>query len=540
MIALLLGLGQAASADTNLFGPNDRIRVETEANLDENAALVKFYCTIKNAEVYVDRVYAGRAPCSAKLGPGSHYVELSAPGYYPLGTWMIAEAKTTYSLSFDLERITGFLSVAASPEDAQLSLDGLPIMSGASEQGAGRHRLVARRFGYVEKSLEIVIAPRSTTYVQIGLERAAFAIEGFGFSRSAFNPRNSGAPGQSQLEFKATSYGSGHVDIRAASGKIVRSFDFPDFQSWSQGVSWDGRDKNGEVLVDGLYTAELVAKPAEGTPLQSAGTKANGQVVAADGSVSAQAKAEIDSSIVIRSQGTAGAVPGLVHMPDTSIQPAGTIAIEASCFSSAKALSDSAFGLSAAVSLGGVATIAAEAAAELGEASSSTAKGDLAASGLVGLFGSKTSAYSGAFFLRGVYTSATSPTLPGATTGVEASLPLGAAFVDLGGLADGLDLRIALSPGALVDWSDGSASLSGLGRAALYLEGSAFKAGVSGELPFSLSGGAPSPEWPLELAAEARLMLGGTPFVAAAYATAAIYPTTAPSLGFGLGLGLLF
>jgi hypothetical protein len=79
----------------------------------------------------------------------------------------------------------------------------------------------------------------------------------------------------------------------------------------------------------------------------------------------------------------------------------------------------------------------------------------------------------------------------------------------------------------------------GLGKAALWLEGGAFKAGLSGELPFAFTSGI-APQWPARLAAEGRLMLGGSPFVAAVYATAALSPGSSASFGMGLGLGLLF
>jgi hypothetical protein len=129
--------------------------------------------------------------------------------------------------------------------------------------------------------------------------------------------------------------------------------------------------------------------------------------------------------------------------------------------------------------------------------------------------------------------------MPGSLSALEASLPLGAAFVDLGGLSRGLDLRLALSPGALLDFSSGSTSCLSLGRAALWLEGSAFKTGLSCELPFAFTSGL-SPQWPAHLAVEGRLMPGLSPFVAAVYATAALSPGLSASFGMGISLGLLF
>jgi hypothetical protein len=187
--------------------------------------------------------------------------------------------------------------------------------------------------------------------------------------------------------------------------------------------------------------------------------------------------------------------------------------------------------------VGGKATIAVQAAVEL--AGGPVNSGDIAASALINLFGDKTTAFDGAFFARASFSSASSPIMPGSLSALEASLPLGAGFVDLGGLIRGLDLRLALSPGALLDFSSGSASYLGLSRAALWLEGGAFKAGLSGELPFSFTNGITA-QWPTRLAAEGRLMPGLSPFVVAVYATAALLPGVSASFGMGLGLGLLF
>jgi hypothetical protein len=218
-------------------------------------------------------------------------------------------------------------------------------------------------------------------------------------------------------------------------------------------------------------------------------------------------------------------------MPDPASEPAGTVAAEAFWFTPFPGFSSSAFGLSSALSVGGKVTLALHASAETGEGALNS--GDLAGSVLVGFLGDKTTAYAGAFYLRGSYSSSATPAMPGSRSGVEAALPFTANFIDLGSL----DLRFALSPGAFVDLSD-PASFGALGRAALWLEGSAFRAGLSGELPFGFTGGF-APEWPLRLAAEGRLMLGSSPLVAAAYATAELSPEGA-SFGMGLGLGLLF
>lgn len=534
-IAPLPGL---AAAELSLFTVDERIVVKTEATLTAGLASLALYASVKDAQVYIDRSYAGRVPYTGKAEPGSHYIEVSAQGYYPLNAWIFLEEKTLYTIDFTLTRITGFLDIHVEPKDASVSIDGVSHSSGISELPVGSHRILVRRFGYNDENLDELVVEKATSFVSVSLEKAAFAVNDLGFSRKTFNPSNAGAPGRVSLDFRATAYGSAHADIFGPDGSLVASLDYPDMASWSQSQLWNGRDASGNFLPDGLYRAKLRATPAAGVPIQAAGQGALGQVIAADGSIEAEAQTEIDSTLVIRSIGSASALPGLLYMPDPASEPAGTVVAEAFWFAPLSDPASSAFGLSAALALGGKATLAIHASAESGDGSLNS--GELAGSVLIGFLGDKTTAFDGAFFLRGSYSPGSSPSMPGLSpsmpgsrSGVEASLPFSANFIDLGGL----DLRFALAPGAYLDLS-GEPAFRALGRAALWLEGSAFRVGLSGELPFDALNSF-EPLWPARLAAEGRLMLGSSPFIAAIYATSDVAPTGA-SFGLGLGLGLLF
>jgi hypothetical protein len=534
--ALLAALPLASGAEIQIAAPDDRIRTTTiEATLKDKVASVQAYCSVKDARLSIDRNDVGWVPYLGDLAPGSHYLEVTAPGYYPLGSWFIFAEKNLYTIEFAPTRITGFLDIEVEPKDASVLVDGRPTAAGLSELPVGPHRLVLRRFGYTEVNLDVVVAERATKLVALSLEAAPFAIEGLGFSRSAFNPRNAGAVGRASLEFRASNSGSARAEILGPDGASVAVLEYASFEDWSQSRSWDGLGPDGKALPDGIYTARLVATPAPGTPVQSGGLGAKGQIVGDDGVISAEATVRIDSTIVIRAFGTASAMPGLLYMPDPALESAGTIAAEAFWFSPWGSPETSAFGLSAAISLGGVVALALNASAEtLPEGSFGS--GDLAGSALVSLFGDKTSAWSGAFFLRGGYSPTAAPSLPGAMSAIEASLPLAARI----GGSSGPDLRLGLAPGARVDFSSPSTVFLGLARAGLWIEGPSFKAGLSGDLPIGFSGATPAPAWPAVAALEGRLALGSSPFVAAAYATAAFSPLSSPRFGLGLGLGLLF
>ncbi len=512
-----------------LFAAKDEVSVSTEPTLKAGQSDLMLSSSIGGATLLMDKVLIGTIPkaggspggLALVATPGSHFLELSAPGYYDLEAWLLFEERTKYTVVLNPARITGFISIDIEPSDASLSLDGGDIGRGLTEVAAGTHSLSIRRFGFVERSLTVVVHERTTSFVSLSLQRAVFTISGLGFSRSVFNPRNSGAPGRTSLDFRATNSGSAMAEIHGSGGELVATLDFPDIATWNQSRTWNGRAADGSVLPDGVYSVRFTARPAPGVPTLPKGPP--------DGTVELQAEGRIDSTLVIRSFGTVSAVTGLLFMPDPLSQPAGTLAAEASWFEPWNMPQASAFGLSAALSLGGRVTIALHAAAETGDAPVTAT--DLALSALTTLFGDRSSPAAGAVFLRGSYTSSTSPAVPGARSAVEASFPVS---LRLG------DFAFALSPGALASFAPGGASFLALARSGLWLEGSSFRAGISGEVPISFATALPSALWPARAALEGRLMLGSTPFVAAAFATAELAPGATPVFGIGIGLGLLF
>ncbi len=519
---LCCALSASVGAQTILFDANERVSVSSEKTLNAGQADLDVTCSITGADFHVDKAFVAKLPYkggfSYRLAPGSHFLEVSAPGYYDLGIWVLLQEKTLYYVSFRPQRITGFLSIKVEPSDASIYADGSPVSGGLVELPTGAHTMAFRRFGYVEQRLPVVVMGRTTESISIALEKAPFRIGKFEPSRPVFNPRNAGASGRTSLDFSATSYGSARAEIRGPGGEVTATLDFPNIDTWNQSRAWNGLGSDGEPLPDGVYSVTLEATPAP----------------APDGSPSAEepiilrTELRLDSNLVIRASGTVSALPGLAYMPDPLTQPAGTLAAEFSWFAPWGGLESSGIGLSAALSLGGIATLAVHAAAETGSPDGAS---DLAASVLATIFGDRTGIASGAAFVRGSFSSAASTAVPGARTAVEASLPLALRFGAF---------SAALSPGALVDLSAGGPEFLLLARAGFWLEGRSFRAGVSAELPFSFEGGAPDPTPPLHAALEGRLMLGSTPFVAAAYLGADFEPGAAPRLATGIGLGLLF
>ncbi len=63
--------------------------------------------------------------------------------------------------------------------------------------------------------------------------------------------------------------GSASVIIKDGEGEVVRSLSLGALPQGEQQVSWDGKDKNGELAKAGRYTFEVVATSTDGKPLKT-------------------------------------------------------------------------------------------------------------------------------------------------------------------------------------------------------------------------------------------------------------------------------
>jgi hypothetical protein len=531
LAAAMLCFSTAAPADAMSSG-DERIRIETEATLTAGMASLDIRCTSRYARVYIDSSLAGPAPYSADIAAGIHTVSIEAPGCRPLGITLPLEEKTRYAITFDPARIKGRLFVGLEPASATLTLDGQAVDPGFTELPVGTYVLAARRFGYREERRTVDIRDGDTSFQYFSLERASFEVSDFRSTRESFNPANPGASGRTELAFAATSYGSARAVLLGPGGDLVREIEYPKIEDWDQRAAWDGRAADGAPLPDGVYVARLAASPAPGVPTLPEGPLGSGRSsgqVAADGSIVLETELRIDSSIRVRALGSVQAMPGLLAFPDPLPQPAGTTSLDTAWFASIRDPSSSAFGLSLSSSIAGAAALSFSGAVE----PEGRGAADLAASVLVSLLADRASGSGGAAFLRASWSSAAEPSMPESRGSVELSLPWALAAGGLG---------IGAAPGAALDFSSSEPELLALARAGAWLDSGPLRAGVSGALPFGLGLGsaAAGPRWPARIAAEARLMLGSSPFTASIYALADIAPGSEPRLLAGLGAGLLF
>ncbi len=136
------------------------------------------------AYITLDGVYKGPAPATiGGLDPGSHVVELNAPGYEEWSGRATVYAGKVTSISETLTPLaqpsTGAISIASTPASASVSVDG--VYYGQTPQGnrllvnsiaAGQHTVTVTLGGYQDYSTTVTVATGQTATVDAVLNAA--------------------------------------------------------------------------------------------------------------------------------------------------------------------------------------------------------------------------------------------------------------------------------------------------------------------------------------------------------------------------------
>jgi hypothetical protein len=520
--------------------------VETTATTTEGSASVtvrvfgdsgELKGAFGGAGVYVNRSYVGHAPWSVgSMAPGTYLIGADADGYYPQEASITLREKTSYTVTFVLQRRTGFLSTFVSPADAEVLVDGKSSRSGIVELPTGSHNVLVRRFAYAEQAFTVRIAERATTFLDVRLSLAPFAVGGLEVSRPAFDPRNSGVLGGTSLSFSVTSYGSGTMEVLSPDGAVVASFDLPLFEDWQQGVEWKGRDASGAVLPDGSYRVRLRAHPVQPSGLPGV---ADGQAPAESAEETVrEAEVRIDSSLALSPLGASGAVAGLLCYPEAGrLLPGISVAGFGLYTGEATFAGEAGAGLEASFvhSFGGVSIGASAAMDDIGSEDWSAA---ISVGTPLAPESGSGPLVAGALF-RASYDSATASGEPwnSATAGgfgLELSLPTAATLGSFrAGLAPGL--RLTIPAGGAAD-----AGIAPMVNAGFWYAGRTLRAGISCRA-LAASFAAPLDlALPLRLAGELALALDSTPLVLRTAVLAELSPGSGADWGLYLGLDFLF
>lgn len=518
----------------------DNYTITTEAVSSPGFALVSIKSDVSDTLIQIDNVPIGMSPWSGKLTPGNHVINLSAPDHYNLQFLLTCQENTKYTISCTLDPFTGFLDITISPEDAELYLDGAKITDHFREVPVGYHTISARKFGFDEKSLKVLVLRGKVSRVALVLASSSFSVRDFRLSRILFNPGNRGLFGTTTLAFTVTAPGYGRIEIRDSAGNLIFQYTLLLFTTWAQSFSWNGETETGPAP-DGTYTARLLLWPEKKPELSAVQSGQAAQSAQASAASSAQSPLTPGELKQIESSEQASIVQEISFRIDRSqiIAPAGyENARTGLAFISSPSMQElPVFGLD----IGGI----------IGYGAASASAG-VGLSGGIRLGSSAALGFAGSFFGNG--DAGLSASLNGAVlkspnwdAAVSARYEI-ADFSNSGGIiSNNLELtiplalktgavRFGLEPGIRLNLDD--ASIAPQTGAGLWYRSPSLFAGFSAQQVFA-PGGIASDTNPLSLAIDAKYMLNRVPLTLGLRLSAAMTPELARLQAF-LGMGFAF
>jgi hypothetical protein len=259
-----------------------------------------------NAAVWIDGTRVGHTPVTIDgLDPGTHRLRIEKEGFYSEQRWINLPGSGSVTIDITLEEVTGFLDVQTDPRSATVRVDGVEVPGGFIETGVGFHRVTVQQFGYVEQSIRTYVLEQAVTRVDVTLERAPFEVSRISLARDRFNPANPGSTGTAVLTFRVSAPGRAVVRVVAQDGRLVTDSGLGPFDTWDQEYRWDGQDRNGKTVPDGVYTIELVLSGDDGRDFDRT------------------ASVEVDSSLLVRYRSVWSSGPGLLYAPTLAVLPPG-------------------------------------------------------------------------------------------------------------------------------------------------------------------------------------------------------------------------
>ncbi|MCK9168795.1 MAG: PEGA domain-containing protein [Treponema sp.] len=248
-------------------GGQSVLTAENNILFDDNRTSITINANIQDASVYLNGEYQGRTPCTiTDLGSGSYNLSVKKNGYGERSYRISVKSGQSSTFFVELDKITGFVLLSGISGDSLIYTDGdrlsatsLPVFGSPLELEEGFHTITVRRFGYNDYTTQVFVSPHLIIPVQIQMTKASFAISEFSAGRRRFNPAYTGAVGSCTFSFKVTAPETGTLTIADSAGTTVFTWQFPEFSTWEQGISWNGRDTYGKELPDGFYRATVTA-----------------------------------------------------------------------------------------------------------------------------------------------------------------------------------------------------------------------------------------------------------------------------------------
>jgi hypothetical protein len=288
-------------------------------------------------KVFIDGVERGLSPISFdNLAPGEHQVILNKEGYKDrrFNVTLFSTSRLVVSIKMEERRGLVLVSVykasgspdtlAFNPQIYSSALDETVTLENLANDNKtllslpeGHRTIRARAFGWEDAEVTVLVSGEVTATAEIFMKPAVFKIANAGQSRKRFNPKNSNALGVTEFRFEISAPGTGTITITDSSGAVVYEEQLKPFDTWFQSVTWNGRDEEGKVLPQGIYTVSITASAL---PEISDGVAQTSTL---------KLETEINYSFSIFPLSTENVVSGLNFTPLPHTLPAGSFQFEA-------------------------------------------------------------------------------------------------------------------------------------------------------------------------------------------------------------------
>jgi hypothetical protein len=282
------------------------------------------------AKVFIDGAERGLSPLSLNMMiSGEHEIRLTREGWRERRVRVIVPAAGRIIVSLKMEESTGRILLNIRPDGEippglpfkpVILADGVTAEDPLIELPVGFHSIQVRAFGWeaADGSAEkrIYVQEDRTAAADFLLKPAVFRLGGGRINRPRFNPYNTGSLGTVECFFEVSSPGRGVLTVRNRQGAAVYEAPLPPFETWSQRALWNGRDPEGGVLPEGVYTINI-----------------RGESVLAGGEArEIGLETEIDYAAGIYPLSLVGGVPGPFLVPHDGALPSGSFQIDGTLF----------------------------------------------------------------------------------------------------------------------------------------------------------------------------------------------------------------
>lgn len=233
---------------------------EPEPNDDykREKPLTKLYINSNSsgASVYIDGIYKGTTPLNVKdISGGWHRLELSKSHYATKNYRFYILPGTSHTIFAELEQISGYLRVLNSFNE-KIYVGGKSYSSSNIELDEGSYTVIVRKFGYKDFYSEVYIYRKRTTELTCNFEKADFEFLSAYASKKVFYPSGKGPLKKVKFTFEANSAANCEVSIKNFDGLEVFTTNL-EFTTWENSFTWDGKDKDGNIVSDGFYKVEI-------------------------------------------------------------------------------------------------------------------------------------------------------------------------------------------------------------------------------------------------------------------------------------------